>query len=128
LDLAGKPTLCVGESTPERFTSLPAYVQVWTAKGRGTRQMCGTDTYGFPIRHRTRQKVHWGFQTGDLIRAVVPNGKYAGTWTGRVLVRANGSFDLSVQGRRIAQGMSHKYCRILQRNEGWAHVQKPVSA
>jgi len=120
--------LCVGESTPEQFTSLPAYVQVWTATGRGTRQMCGTNAYGFPIRHRTRRKVHWGFRTGDLVRAVVPKGKYAGTWAGRVVVRTNGFFDLSAQGRRIAQGVSYKYCRILQRNGGWTYEQKPVSA
>ncbi len=120
--------LCVGESTPDRFTHLPAYLQVWTAKGRGTRQMCGTDKYGFPIRHRSRQRSHFGVQTGDLVRAVVPKGKYAGTHTGRVLARASGSFDLSAQGRRIAQGISYKYCRIIQHNGGWTYDQKPVSA
>ncbi len=121
--------LCVGESTPEHFIHLPATVQMWTAQGRGARQMCGADKDGFPIRHRSRQKVHFGFQTGDLIRAVVPKGKYAGTWTVRVLVRANGSFDISVQGRRIAQG---DFVQILshcaQRNGGWTYEQNPVSA
>ena len=120
--------LCVGESTPDRFTRLPSYVQVWTAKGRGTRQMCGTDKYGFPIRHRSRQRGHFGVQTGDLVRAVVPKGKYAGTHTGRVLARTSGSFDLSAQGRRIVQGISYKYCRMVQRNGGWTYDQKPVSA
>ncbi len=120
--------LCVGESAPDRFTRLPASVQIWTAKGRGNRQLCGTDAYGFPIRHRSRQKVHFGFQTGDLVRAVVPKGKYAGTHTGRVLVRANGRFDISSHGQRVAQGISYKHCRILQRNEGWHYEKKPVSA
>ena len=32
--------LCVGTSTPQHFTHLPAYVQIWTAKGRGTRHGC----------------------------------------------------------------------------------------
>ena len=116
--------LCVGESTPEHFIHLSAYVQIWTAKGRGNRQMCGTNQYGFPIRHRSRQKVHFGFQTGDRVKAVVPRGKYTGTHTGRVLVRASGSFDLSADGQRIAQGISYKHCRILQRNGGWHHAQK----
>lgn len=49
--------LCVGESTPNRFTAISSYVQVWTAQGRGTRRMCGTNLYGFPIRHRSRQKA-----------------------------------------------------------------------
>ena len=120
--------LCVGASTPERFTRVPAYVQIWTAKGRGHRQMCGTDAYGFPIRHRARRKVHFGFQTGDLVHVVVPQGKYTGTYSGRVLVRANGRFDISVGGHRVAQGISSKHCRMLQRNAGWHYAQKLVAA
>ena len=120
--------LCVGESTPERLTALPAYVQVWQAKGRGNRQVCGTDAQGFPIRHRARRKVYFGFQTGDLVKAVIPKGKYTGTWTGRVLVRASGSFDISSGGRRVAQGVSYKYCRIIQRGDGWQYAQKLISA
>ena len=120
--------LCVGESTPTAFTTFPDYVQVWTAKGRGVRRMCGTDKYGFPIRHRSRRKQHFGFQTGDLVQAIIPRGKYAGTYTGRVLVRASGSFDISSDGRRVAQGVSYKYCRIIHRGDGWQYEQKLVSA
>lgn len=120
--------LCVGESTPKQFTTLPAYAQVWSATGRGTRQMCGTNAYGFPIRHRTGRKIHFGFQTGDLVVAMVPRGKYAGRWTGRVLIRANGRFDVSAGGKRIAQGISHKYCRILQHQEGWRYESQHISA
>lgn len=120
--------LCVGASTPEQFTTLPAYVQVWQAKGRGNRQMCGTDAQGFPIRHRARRKVYFGFQTGDLVKAMIPKGRYTGTWTGRVLVRASGSFDISSGGRRVTQGGSYKYCRIIQREDGWQYAQKLISA
>ncbi len=89
--------LCVGASTPgAAFTAFPAYVQVWSAKGRGHRQMCDTDKYGFPIRHRSRHKQHFGFQRGDLVVARVPHGKYAGGWTGRVSARASGSFDMTL--------------------------------
>lgn len=120
--------LCVGGSTPDAFTALPAYAQVWSTKGRGNRQMCGTDKYGFPIRHRSGHKQHFGFQTGDLIRAVIPRGKYAGTWTGRVSVRVSGSFDVAAHGQRVAQGISYKHCRVLQRGDGWQYTQRPVSA
>lgn len=120
--------LCVGKSTPEQLTQMPAYVQVWTAKGRGNRQMCGTNAYGFPIRHRARRKVYFGFQTGDWVHAIVPRGKYAGTHTGCILVRANGRFDISSHGRRVAQGISYKYCRIIQRGDGWQYEQKLISA
>ena len=120
--------LCVGESTPKHFTALPAYAQVWSATGRGTRQMCGTNAYGFPIRHRTGRKIHFGFQTGDWVVATVPRGKYAGRWKGRVLIRANGRFDVSAGGKRIAHGISHKYCRTLQHQEGWRYESKSISA
>ena len=117
--------LCVGISTPDQFTRLPAYVAVWAAKGRGTRQLCGTDKYGFPNRHRSRRRQHFGFHTGDLIQAIIPRGKYTGPWTGRVSVRASGSFDISAEGRRVAQGVSHQHCRVLQRQDGWQYEQKP---
>ncbi|MDA8219955.1 MAG: RNA-guided endonuclease IscB [Dehalococcoidales bacterium] len=119
--------LCVGESTPASFAALPAYGEVWRATGRGNRQMCGTDRNGFPIRHRARRKVHFGFQTGDLVAATIPAGKYAGTWRGRVLVRACGSFDIVVGGKRVVQGTSHRHCRMLQRSEGWQFEKRAVA-
>ena len=93
-----------------------------TGTGHGTRQMCGTNTYGFPIRHRTRRKRFFGFQTGDLVRAVVPAGlKTAGTHVGRVLVRASGRFDVvTATGRRVA-GIGHRYVRPLARGDGYAY-------
>ena len=120
--------LCVGASTPEQFLAMPAYVQVWLAKGRGNRQLCGTDKYGVPIRHRVRRKVYFGCQTGDWVQAIVPRGKYVGIHTGRVLVRANGRFDMASHGQRVVQGISYQYCRIIQRGDGWQYEQKLVSA
>jgi len=118
--------LCVGASTPDTFVSIPAYVQVWSAKGRGTRRMCNTDQYGFPKAHRQAKKHHFGFQTGDLVVADVPKGKYAGTWKGRVAVRASGSFALTSNGQRF--DVHHTYCHLLQRNDGWEYGAKRVSA
>jgi hypothetical protein len=62
--------------------------------------MSGTDKYGFPIRHRTRRKLHFGFQTGDMVRAHVPAGKHRGVFVGRVLCRASGCFDIRTNNRR----------------------------
>ncbi len=115
--------LCIGASTPAAFVRLSAYVQVLSAKGRGHRQMCGTGKYSFPIRHRSRHKQHFGFQTGDLVVARVPNGKYVGVWKGRVSARASDSFDITAGGHRVAQRISYKHCRI--RNKGWHYEQKP---
>ena len=71
------------------------------AKGHGTRQMCGTDKYGFPTRHRSRVQIHQGFHTGDIISATVTKGKKIGSDIGRVLCRASGSFDIATQSGRV---------------------------
>jgi hypothetical protein len=90
-----------------------------TATGHGTRQQCGTNRYGFPIRHRTRQKRFFGFQTGDVVRAQVPPGrKTTGLHVGRVNVRASGSFDLVTRAGRV-QGIRYRYCRTLSRSDGY---------
>jgi len=113
---------CVGASTPEHLAVEGVRPLLLTGTGHGTRQMCGTNTYGFPIRHRTRRKRFFGFQTGDLVRAVVPAGlKTAGTHVGRVLVRASGRFDVvTATGRRMA-GIGHRYVRPLARGDGYAY-------
>lgn len=71
--------LCVHASTSETFTTLPAYVQIWSVKGQGNRQRCLTDQYGFPPRHLSGNKQRFGFQTGDRVCAI----KFSGTWVRR---------------------------------------------
>ncbi len=82
--------------------------------------MCGTNKYGFPIRHRYNQKIYKGFQTGDIVKAIVTKGKKVGTYTGRVLVRASGSFDISTVSGRVT-GISHKYCFQIHRKDGYQY-------
>jgi 5-methylcytosine-specific restriction endonuclease McrA len=91
---------CVGETPQlEILTNQPLIIK---STGHGNRQMCGTSKYGFPIRHRTNQKVYKGFQTGDIVQAIVTKGKKIGTYIGRVLIRASGSFDISTSAGRVA--------------------------
>lgn len=85
--------------------------------GRGTYQRAMTDKYGFPKAHRSRIKKHFGFSTGDIVRAVVPKGKKAGTHEGRVQVRSTGSFNVGK-----VQGISHKYITLIQRAAGWDYT------
>jgi 5-methylcytosine-specific restriction endonuclease McrA len=113
---------CVGRSTPEHLETSRVRPLLIAATGHGNRQMCGTDKHGFPIRHRQRHKVHFGYQTGDLVRAVVPKGARAGTHVGRVLARASGSFDLVTKAGRQA-GISYRYCRPIHRNDGYSYQQ-----
>jgi hypothetical protein len=71
-----------------------------------------------------RQKRHFGFQTGDLVRALVPTGKKQGIHVGRVAVRATGSFNIQ-SSTCVVQGISHRYCRRLQRGDGYGYFQQP---
>jgi len=111
---------CVGKSTPALNIKgiKPLLIK---ASGHGNRQMSGTDKYGFPTRHRTNQQIHFGFQTGDIIKADVTNGKKIGTYVGRVLCRATGSFDISTKIGRVA-GISHKYCVPIHKKDGYSYA------
>jgi hypothetical protein len=112
---------CVGASTPERLQSTGIAPLLIGATGHSTRQMCGTNRAGFPIRHRSRQSRHFGFAAGDVVRTVIPAGlKTAGRHVGRVLVRASGSFDLATGTGRV-HGISHRYCQAVARGDGYIY-------
>ena len=110
----------VGKSTPEKLIIKGVKPLLIKATGHGTRQMCGTDKFGFPTRHRTNQQIHFGYQTGDIIKAVIKTGKKIGTYVGRVLCRASGSFDISTKIGRVA-GISHKYCSAIHKKDGYSY-------
>jgi 5-methylcytosine-specific restriction endonuclease McrA len=105
---------CVGETGAQVRLDPEMQVLSITAMGHGTRQMCRMDKYGFPRTHAKSQKRVRGFQTGDLVRAVVPKGKHQGTHIGRVAVRASGSFRVGTW-----DGISYRHCTILHRADGY---------
>lgn len=94
--------------------------------GRGSYQRTRLDAYGFPRGYLTRKKSINGFRTGDRVVATVPKGKNAGIHIGRVAVRATGSFNIQKQGAVVVQGISHKYCRIVQRGDGFGYAWSPA--
>lgn len=108
---------CVGESGADVIapgTLRPLSIK---AMGHGRRLMCVTDAYGF--RRRKANGAYYepklkqdGWRTGDLARATIPRGKYAGTHTGRIVVR-RGSFKID--------GISthRKYLTPLHRADGY---------
>lgn len=51
---------CVGETHSLVINGIRP-LQI-AAKGHGTRQMCGTDKFGFPTRHRSRIQIHKSFR------------------------------------------------------------------
>jgi 5-methylcytosine-specific restriction endonuclease McrA len=107
---------CVGEiDTLQVLTKQPLLIK---CQGHGTRQMCGTDKFGFPTRHFPRVKLINGYRTGDIVKAIVTSGKKIGTYIGRVAVRSSGSFNISTQ-TGLVQGISHKYCQIVHAKDGY---------
>lgn len=111
---------CAGRSTPPILNIKGVQPLLITANGHGTRQMCGTDKFGFPSRHRTNKQIHFSFQTGDIIKAVVTNGKKVGEYVGRVLCRATGSFDIATKVGRVS-GISYKYCSATHKKDGYSY-------
>ncbi|WP_233880223.1 RNA-guided endonuclease IscB [Paraburkholderia flagellata] len=94
------------------------------ATGRGSYQRTRLTRYGFPRGYLMRQKQVQGFQTGDHVRADVPHGKKAGVHTGRVAVRATGSFNIQT-ATAVVQGISHRHCTLIQRSDGYAFSLQP---
>jgi 5-methylcytosine-specific restriction endonuclease McrA len=109
---------CVGASTPQTLHIAGVIPLLITATGRQARQMCRMDKHGFP---RTQAKAHrlaYGFQTGDIVRAVVPSGTKKGTYRGRVAIRARGSF--TIQGQ--VQDIHHRFCTMVHRCDGYGYT------
>jgi len=109
---------CVGASTPEALKVEGVQPLSIIATGRGSRQMCRVDKYGFPRTKAKRFKRVHGFQSGDIVRVVVPTGKKAGTYIGRVAIRTSGSFNITTENGTV-QGISYRYCHLLQRADGY---------
>jgi 5-methylcytosine-specific restriction endonuclease McrA len=115
--------LCVGASTPEQFRNIEKILPIEiTYRGRGQYQRTNIDGFGFPRGYLPRKKMHFGFQTGDMVKATIPKGKYTGKYTGTVAIRTNGYFDLKdVKGKRIVQGVNHKYLVPIHRFDGYSY-------
>ena len=85
--------------------------------------MCLVDEDGFPRACAKASSRVRGFRTGDMVRAIVPKGKKAGTYVGRVAVRASGSFNVTTKVGTI-EGISAKYMRTIHRSDGYHYTQK----
>ena len=111
--------LSVGE-IPSKFNFLTNKVLTISAKGRGSRQMCRVDRYGFPRTSAKASKFVEGFQTGDMVKAIVLNGLKKGEYLGKVAVRSNRCFDIQTKTKTI-EGIWYKSCHIVQRGDGYLY-------
>ena len=111
--------LSVGE-IPTKFDFSTDKILSISAKGRGSRQMCSMNKYGFPRTAPKGSKSVKGFQTGDIVKAVIPKGSKQGEYFGRVIIRSRGNFKIDC-GDRLIENVSYKYCHLIQRCDGYAY-------
>ncbi len=81
------------------------------------------DKYGFPRTTAKQFKRVQGFQTGDMVKAVVPTGKKVGTYIGRVAIRATGNFNIKTPNGTV-QGISHRHCQLVQQLDGYTYERR----
>jgi hypothetical protein len=119
---------CVGKSTPANLSLRGVVPLLIAASGHGRRQMCLMDKYGFPRTKPKQKKMKHGFRTGDIVRAVIPARlNNAGVHVGRVAVKAKGDFTITTKSGKITD-VGKRYCRVLQRADGYGYVQHSASA
>jgi 5-methylcytosine-specific restriction endonuclease McrA len=112
---------CVGASTPTDIHATGIVPLRIVAAGRECRQMCRPDRFGFPRTRAKGTRRVAGFQTGDLVRAVVPSPSIkAGAYVGRLAVRATGSCNITTSVG-IVQGIHIRHCRPLQWGDGYTY-------
>ncbi|HHB94214.1 MAG TPA: HNH endonuclease, partial [Campylobacterales bacterium] len=111
--------MCIGDTYKYKiFTNSVLEVK---AQGRGKRQVCLMDRFGFPRTKAKGEKIIKGFQTGDIVKAVVTKGKKLGTYLGKVAVRSSGYFNITTKLGTI-QGINHKYCKTIQKGDGYSYA------
>lgn len=112
---------CVGVSTPNTLLIERIHPLLITATGHGNRQMCLMNPRGFPRTKSKKAKVVKGFQTGDMVKAVVTSGKKVGTYVGRVAVRLTGSFNVTTKRHGTVEGISYRACTTLHKTDGYSY-------
>jgi len=106
---------CVGVSGEKVYIASGTTPLVVKATGRQSRIMCRPDKYGFPRTKAKQGRVHYGFQTGDIVLATIPEGKYTGVHIGRVAVRNRPSFRLN------DFDVHPKYLKVLHHADGYSY-------
>ncbi len=107
---------CVGASTPGHLAVTGVRPLLIKVHGHGKRNRCGTDKYGFPIRHAPRKKFEKGFRTGDVVQAKIPAGKFQGVHTGRVAIRFGQNFQLG------KVSVHPRHCFAIHRADGFEYL------
>lgn len=115
---------CVGPKGHQVLLHFNMKILVIKAQGRGSRQMCKTDKFGFPRTRAKKVKRVEGFQTGDLVKLVQPSGKYKGAHVGKVAIRETKKFDMltSLAPQKVRITAPHTRFTLLQKSDGYAYT------
>ena len=112
---------CVGESGETVRLNSGQKPLLIRAMGHGERQRARLNQYGFPVGHKAVDKSAFGFQTGDMVKACIPKGKFKGTYCGRIAIRARPSFALTSPKSQKSFDVHPKYLTIVHRSDGYAY-------
>jgi hypothetical protein len=85
--------------------------------------MCRVDYNGFPRTQSKKAKRIHGFQTGDIVKAIVTKGKKIGTYIGRVAIRTRGIFNIKI-AKSIIKDINYRNCRCLHHIDGYSYSQR----
>ncbi len=110
----------VGKSTPERLLIRGVTPLFVTAKGHGIRQRTRPNKYGFSKSHAPSAKSFQGFQTGDIVKANIPSGKFAGNYVGRIAIRHRPSFVLQLPSSKF--DVHPKYLKTIHQADGYDYA------
>lgn len=120
---------CVGDTGNQINITHINSIHIWKAVGRGNRQMCLMNKFGFP---RTKSKTvkrfmspeGKSFQSGDVVQLKQPSGKYQGTYIGTVSIRADGRFNVTAKQKKITS--SWKNIQVIAQFNGFHVTQKEL--
>ncbi len=118
---------CVGRSTPEHLVIKNVVPLRITATGHGSRQRCLMDKHGFPRTKPKGAKRVKGFQTGDLVRAVVTSGTKQGSYVGKVAVRTRGVFNIQTEQGTVTD-IHHRFCTLVAHSDGYRYHSRKEAA
>ena len=118
--------MCV-KKAPEDIVILTPSVLCIHATGRGSHFRGRANECGIITKNLPRTKFVHGFQTGDIVKAVVPDKyKTKGTHVGKVAVRTSGFCNIQKKESTV-QGVSWKFCQTIQKADGYSYAFKDVN-
>jgi 5-methylcytosine-specific restriction endonuclease McrA len=118
---------CVGRSVSKHLFVKNVVPLCITAEGHGSRQMCRMDEHGFPRTKPKGARRVKGFQTGDLVRAVVTSGTKQGSYVGKVAVRTRGDFNIKTV-RGTVTDIHYRFCKRVSRSDGYSYHARKEAA